>query len=148
MTIGRDDNPGCDAIQRVNDETSAVLVQSWGQWPASTFTEATTEATRRRLPNRRPHWLYDFEHNGRRYTGGVGRFDNGDLAETFLNSSKTGADVEVNSKDAAIVASIALQHRTPVETIRHALTRDGRGRASGALGAFLDLLAAEKDAAP
>jgi hypothetical protein len=36
-----------------------------------------------------------------------------------------------------------LQYGTPVDVIRHALTRNGDGSASGALGTMLDLLASE-----
>jgi hypothetical protein len=41
----------------------------------------------------------------------------------------------------AVVASLALQHGVPPETIRRALTRHGGGAGSGALGTLLDLLA-------
>ena len=44
--------------------------------------------SRRRLPNRRGHELLSFEHGGIHYTAGVGRFENGDLAEIFLNTRK------------------------------------------------------------
>jgi hypothetical protein len=37
-------------------------------------------------------------------------------------------------------AVLALQHGATLDELRHALTRDGSGRASGALGALLDLL--------
>jgi hypothetical protein len=49
----------------------------------------------------------------------------------------------IMASDAAVVASIALQYGVPLEVIRHALMRDVRGRASGPLGAVLDLLAEE-----
>jgi hypothetical protein len=42
------------------------------------------------------------------------------------------------------VASIALQFGANVETIRRALCRDSRGRASGPLGAALDRIAADE----
>jgi hypothetical protein len=42
--------------------------------------------TRRWLPNRRCHELLSFEHGGIYYTAGFGRFENGDLAEIFLNT--------------------------------------------------------------
>jgi hypothetical protein len=42
--------------------------------------------TRERLPNRRGHELLSFEHGGIHYIAGVGRFENGDLAEIFLNT--------------------------------------------------------------
>jgi ribonucleoside-diphosphate reductase alpha chain len=100
-------------------------------------------AERRRLPNRREHEVLDFEHGGFRYIGGIGRFQDGRLAEVFLNVAKSGTAIENHARDAAIVASVALQYGTPVDVIRHALTRNGDGSASGALGRLLDLLASE-----
>jgi ribonucleoside-diphosphate reductase alpha chain len=97
--------------------------------------------TRERLPDRRGHELVDFDHGGFRYTAGVGRFADGRLAEVFFNVAKSGTEIETTARDAAIVASLALQHGATVETIRHALTRNRDGSASGALGTLLDLLA-------
>jgi hypothetical protein len=48
---------------------------------------------RQRLPNRRGHELVDFEHGGIRYTAGIGRFEDGALAEIFLNTAKHGTPV-------------------------------------------------------
>src|ERR1700733_9029864 len=82
-------------------------------------------ASRNRLPDRRAHWLFRFECDGQSYTGGIGRFEDGRIAEIFINGSKVGAAAETNAQDAAIVASLALQHGCPIETIRHALARPG-----------------------
>jgi hypothetical protein len=90
---------------------------------------------RDRLPNRRLHWLYRFECDGQSYTGGIGRFDDGRIAEIFINGAKVGSAAEANAQDAAIVASLALQHGCPIETIRHALARSG-----GATGPLATLL--------
>jgi hypothetical protein len=103
----------------------------------------TAPLTRKRLPNRRGHLLLDFEADGFRYTAGLGFFEDGRLAEVFLNASKIGTPIETAARDSAVVASIALQHGVPPDTIRHALTRDRNGNASGPLGTLLDLLAAE-----
>jgi hypothetical protein len=69
----------------------------------------TISAPRQRLPNRRSHWLYRFESGGQVYTGGIGRFDDGRIAEIFINGAKVGSAAEANAQDAAIVASLALQ---------------------------------------
>ena len=95
----------------------------------------STSAPRQRLRNRRPHWLYRFESGGQMYTGGIGRFDDGRIAEIFINGAKVGSAAEANAQDAAIVASLALQHGCPIETIRHALARSGG--AAGPLATFL-----------
>ena len=97
--------------------------------------------TRRRLPNRRAHELLSFEHGRIHYTAGVGRFENSDLAEIFLNTSKNGTTVDVNARDAAVAASLLLQHGCSVHVLRQALTRNGDGSGSGPLAHALDLLA-------
>jgi ribonucleoside-diphosphate reductase alpha chain len=76
---------------------------------------------RHRLPNRRGHELVDFEHCGIRYTAGIGRFSDGRLAEIFLITAKHGTAVDTNSRDAAVAASLLLQHGRPIETLRRAL---------------------------
>ena len=109
--------------------------------------ETATEATmrpRRRLPNRRGHELLAFEHGGIRYTAGAGRFEDGRLAEIFLNTTKHGTAVDTNARDAAVAASLLLQHGCPLETLRRALTRNGDGSASGPLARALDLLTIEQ----
>ena len=58
--------------------------------------------TRQCLPNRREHELLTFEHEGIRYTAGVGRFADGALAEIFLNVAKRGTALDVNARDAAV----------------------------------------------
>jgi hypothetical protein len=92
------------------------------------------------LPNRRGLELIDFEHGGMRFTAGVGRFPDGRLAEIFMHCAKAGSDAADIARDAAVVASLCLQFGCPVETLRHALTRGSDGRASGPIGAVLDLL--------
>jgi hypothetical protein len=75
---------------------------------------APLQAARERLPNRRAHEMLDFEHGGFRYIGGIGRFEDGRLAEVFLNVAKSGTAIENHARDAAITASIALQYGTPL----------------------------------
>jgi hypothetical protein len=99
---------------------------------------------RRRLPQRRYHELLDFEHEGHRYTAGLGFFDAGGIAEIFINvPGRSGSTIEAVARDAAILASICLQHGASPEVIRWALTRNSDGSAGGPLGAVLDLLARE-----
>src|SRR5262249_13016042 len=97
--------------------------------------------TRLRLPDRRAHELLDFEHGGVRYTAGVDRFNDGGLAEIFPSTAKHGTAVDLNARDAAVAASLLLQHGCPVDTLRRALTRNSDGSASGPLARALDLLA-------
>ena len=96
---------------------------------------------RQRLPNRRGHELLDFEHGGISYTVGIGRFEDGKPAEIVLNTAKHGTALDVNVRDAAVAASLLLQHGCPMDTLRQALTRNGDGSGSGPLARALDLLA-------
>jgi hypothetical protein len=97
---------------------------------------------RRRLPNRRPHLVIEFKHGGFAYTAGVGFFDDAGQqpAEIFLTTAKHGTILDPNARDAAIAASLPLQHGCPAERLRRALTRNGDGSASGPLAHALELL--------
>jgi hypothetical protein len=99
---------------------------------------------RKSLPNRRAHALYNFECEGQHYIGGVGWFDDGRIAEVFLNGRKVGTASEANAQDAAIIASLALQHGCPAEVLRHALNRDRYS--GGPLVTLLGLVADEEKA--
>jgi hypothetical protein len=100
---------------------------------------------RNRLPDRREHTVLDFTTaDGFNYTAGLGFFEDGTVAEIFLNADKVGTAIETAARDSAVVASIALQHGVSPDVIRHALTRNGNGEASGPLGTLLDLLASER----
>jgi hypothetical protein len=107
-------------------------------------TRVAPVSDRNRLPNRREHELVTFQTaEGFRYTAGLGFFEDGRLAEIFLNADKVGTAIETAARDSAVVASLGLQSGVPVETIRRALSRDENGTASGPLGTLLDLLAAD-----
>ena len=99
---------------------------------------------RRRLDNRRPCETFSFSCNNLDYTASIGRFANGDLAEIFISNSKAGSHSDAACKDAAVVASIALQHHVPLDVLRRALLRDARGVASSPLGVALDLVAGDQ----
>ena len=96
---------------------------------------------RRKLPNRRQSLTFAFECNSLSYTATISRYSNGDLAEVFISNSKAGSHSDSAAKDSAVVCSIALQHNVPLDTIRRALLRDPRGKASSPLGVALDAVA-------
>jgi hypothetical protein len=97
---------------------------------------------RQYLPNRRASTTFDFECGPHHYTATISHFPGTDrLAEIFLGNGRAGSDIDAAAKDSAVVASIALQHGVPVETIRKALLRDPRSIASSPLGVALDLIA-------
>jgi ribonucleoside-diphosphate reductase alpha chain len=103
-----------------------------------------SEAVRKRPPNRREHEILEFDHAGFHYVAGIGRFDDGSLAEIFLNVAKSGTALETIARDAAITASLSLQHGAKPDELRHALTRNSDGSAASPLAALLDLLAGDK----
>jgi hypothetical protein len=74
-------------------------------------------ADRERLPNRR-HTLLNIEAGGFRYVAGVGHYDDGRLAEIFLNAEKGGTAIGDAARDSAVVASLALQHGIDPDTLR------------------------------
>ena len=95
---------------------------------------------RSRLPNRRACEIFEFRCENIKYTASVGRYPDGRVSEIFINNGKAGSSSETNARDAAIIASIALQHGVEVDTIRSSISRASNGRALGPLGAVLDLL--------
>jgi hypothetical protein len=96
-------------------------------------------ADRSRLPNRRASESFTLEVAGLRYSATVSRFTDGRIGELFLSNHKTNSAADVNARDAAIVFSFAVQHGANPEKIRRALCRDNQGRASGPLGAAVDV---------
>ena len=95
---------------------------------------------RQRLPNRRGSVTFTLEAGGLHFTATISRFDDGSLGEVFLQNHKADSTAGIMASDAAIAASLALQFGCPLETLRRALCRDARGKATGPLGRALDLL--------
>jgi hypothetical protein len=115
------------------DRALAVLEQ-WGLLWGSGM------SIRRRLPNRRLAETFELECAGLRYTATVGRYQDGTVGELFLNNHKSNSASDANARDSAIVASLAIQHGVPIETIRRALLRDSQGRPNTPLGTALDII--------
>jgi hypothetical protein len=105
-------------------------------------------SARQRLPNRRASVSFTFQVGGLAYTATYSRFDDGRVAEVFLQNHRTNSGADVNARDSAIATSFALQHGAAVEDIRRALCRDSLGRASGPLGRALDVIAGENGGSP
>jgi hypothetical protein len=102
---------------------------------------------RQRLPNRRASTTFNFNCGPHHCTATISYFPGtNQLAEIFLGNGRAGSNIDAAAKDSAVVASIALQHKVPVETIRKALLRDPRGTASSPLGVALDILTNEEAA--
>jgi hypothetical protein len=87
--------------------------------------------------------FYHGQHT-RPYLAGLGYNDKGRLLEIFLSFGRSGADVETNARDAAILISFALQYGAPIETMRKSLSRNADGSAAGPIGQLLDILEKEE----
>ena len=105
------------------------------------FFEKIVSTTRQRLPDRRLAETFELEVGGLCYTATIGRFADGRVGEIFLSNHRANSAADTNARDSAIVCSIALQFGADLEVIRRALCRDSHGRASGPLGAALDIIA-------
>lgn len=102
--------------------------------------------TRQRLPNRRHNESLSFKCNDLDYTVTISRFEDGAIGELFLTNAKADSQSDSNAKDAAIIASLALQYGAPLAVIQKALLRDSRGRASTPVGMAIDLITANTTA--
>jgi hypothetical protein len=96
---------------------------------------------RSRLPDRRESERFEFVHRDIVYVVDVGRYGHGPIGEIFMDACKVGSFIQVYGRDTAILLSLLLQYGCPMDDIRHALTRNPDGSASGPAGALLDLLA-------
>ena len=93
---------------------------------------------RENLPNRRLNATQEFERDGIRITMTVGGKSDGSIGETS-NADRANAMIDVLMSDAAIIASLALQHGVPLQQIaQHAIKRDVFGIASSPIGAAID----------
>jgi hypothetical protein len=93
-----------------------------------------TILARERLPNRRASETFNFQVEKLCYCATVSRFADGRLGEIFIGNHKVGSQSSANATDAAVAASLALQHGCTLDLLRRALLRDMRGRATTPLG--------------
>lgn len=101
--------------------------------------------TRSRLRNRRLAHIVNFEVGGHRFIASIGFFDDGRIAELFINSTmKAGSEADVNAADGAFAISLALQYGCPLDVIRQGVKRNEDGSPQGPLGAALDAVAEER----
>jgi hypothetical protein len=86
--------------------------------------KATREMTnRQRLPDRRNNVSFGFEFEGFTYRASAGHFDDGRLAEIFLDvPGKLGTPLQTNANTAAVLTSLLLQHDVAPEVISHSIT--------------------------
>jgi hypothetical protein len=93
------------------------------------------------LPARRMHETITFSHWGLDYIVGLGRaHPDAPISEVFLNCAKSGTQSETLARDSAVLLSLALQYGVPIQSIRHAITRNADGEPSGPIGGLIDLM--------
>jgi hypothetical protein len=99
---------------------------------------------RARLPNRRAAEGFVLRHGGAEFCVSVGRYDDGRPAELFVDGMKSGTDLRESLRDAALLASLALQYGCPLAVIAGAVQRDGEGRPLSVVGAVVDVMGEAK----
>lgn len=100
--------------------------------------------TRVPLPLRRRSETFNLRHWNQDWNVTVGYYSDGRPGEIFINGAKSGADLEGTARDGAVLMSLALQYRVPVEVMQHAVTRNENGAPSSIVGAILDELSKER----
>ena len=95
---------------------------------------------RRTLPERRAAETFDMRFWNQPFTVTVGLYADGTPGEVFIESRKTGNDIESIARDAGVLLSLALQHGVSPETIRHAVTRGASEEPASILGAVVDCI--------
>jgi ribonucleoside-diphosphate reductase alpha chain len=84
---------------------------------------------------------FALECAGLSYTATISRYADGRIGEIFLGNHRADSHADACARDAAILASIALQYGAPADVLRKALLRDAQGRPSTPIGVALDLIA-------
>jgi hypothetical protein len=75
------------------------------------------------LPWRRINRSFSLEFEGHSYRAAAAWFDDGRLAEIFLDApGKMGTPLQANADTAAILVSLLLQHGVKPEVILHSIT--------------------------
>lgn len=98
---------------------------------------------RRPLPQRRHSETFDLDWWGQRWHVTVGYYDHEMTrpGEIFVNAGRrAGTDLDVMTRDAAIMFSMLLQHGMTLHELAHSLTRNPAGGPGGIMGAIADKL--------
>lgn len=94
------------------------------------------------LPMRRRCETFEIDFGGLKnsHVITVGYYNDGRPGEVFINGGKSGEQVEAIARDGAVLLSMALQHGVALDTIRHAITRDGQDAPQSIVGVVVDHL--------
>ena len=74
------------------------------------------------LPNRRASFRFTVDYDGVTYLATVSKFADGRIAEVFLDAAKPNSAVAVHANDAAVLASLLLQHGVTCAAIKHSIS--------------------------
>src|ERR1700691_619210 len=85
--------------------------------------DSVVKSGRKTLSTRRPLRSLPVECEGHNYRATAGWFDDGQLAEIFLDTGKFGTALQANADTAAILVSLLLQHDVAPDVILHSITR-------------------------
>jgi hypothetical protein len=66
--------------------------------------------------------VFQFEHYAAKYTATISRFANGNIAEIFIDHSRPNSQLAEFANDAAILASLLLQHGVTAAAIRRSIS--------------------------
>jgi hypothetical protein len=97
---------------------------------------------RKTLPQRRHTESFEVPFWKQRWHVTVGFYaDHVTPGEIFINALRTpGTELDAVCRDSAILLSLAMQHGTPIDIIKGALTRNADGSPSSIVGAIVDRL--------
>ena len=77
--------------------------------------------TRQRPPDRRGSVRFSFVHDNSIYSATLSKFADGRLAEIFIDAQKPDSQLALHANDAAVLASLLLQHGITAAAIRHSI---------------------------
>lgn len=96
-------------------------------------------SARARLPGKRPGVNVEIATDGIAAICTVNVFQDGTPGEMFLDVGKPGSTVDLISRDAACLWSLAVQYGAPPDVLAHSLARLEDGSPATIIGAASDL---------
>jgi hypothetical protein len=102
---------------------------------------------RHALPQRRAAQTFEMQHGKLNtvFQVTLGYYPDGRVGEVFISGSKAGSEIEAVARDGAVLLSIALQFGVPLNTIKHAVTREHDGSPSTIIGAVIERLSHDQE---
>lgn len=94
--------------------------------------------TREELNPRRECSTFDACFRGMQLTISYAQYDDGRIAEIFVDTAAGSSDLANDIRDSAVSASLALQHGVTIGALRKSMLRSRNGRPAGVLGFVLD----------